>query len=334
MGKNILESTPFSSAADIIISRQAHLILYGEEATRKAQKEGEDAVAAFDKAGFDPKVAPKVRRASSKGAMTTAKSSPPETNKKNSDAKELSRLVSDTAFMLSSGNKGSSKLPLVLSRRDVAEEDESGLRRIISSAPDTKMGSPSPSTAPCASDRGEQIAAPMSLGQSVQRFINAGNAAVLVGINPSDFHWTISDFIQSQNLPHPDAYTRLLDEEFGPKGRNKCWCSAMISPSIIIGRRSEKIRSCTVPAYELPFTFAVQSCNIGGKPFCGESAAAVRFNPTKFSNFQITAKSDDIVTINGKRLVPQSGPFPLKHMDVCSVGFRVFAFIEMKRLQI
>jgi len=312
----------------------AHLILYGEEATRKAQKEGEDAVAAFDKAGFDPKVAPKVRRASSKGAMTTSKLPPPEINPKCVDSKELSRLVSDTAFMLSSGNKGSSKLALVLSRRDVAEEDENGLRRIISSAPDTKLRSYSPSTAACASGRGERIAAPMSLGQSVQRFINSGNTAVLVGINPSDFNWKISDFIQSQNLPHPDAYTRLLNEEFGPKGKNRCWCAAMISPSITIGRRSEKIRSCTVPACELPFTFAVESCNIGGNSFCGESAAAVQFNPTKFSNFQITAKSDHVVTINGKRLVPKSGPIPLKHMDVCSVGSRVFAFIEVKSLQI
>jgi len=312
----------------------AHLILYGEEATRKAQKEGEDAVAAFDKAGFDPKVAPKVRRASSKGAMTTSKLPPPEINPKCLDSKELSRLVSDTAFMLSSGNKGSSKLALVLSRRDVAEEDENGLRRIISSAPDTKLRSYSPSTAACASGRGERIAAPMSLGQSVQRFINSGNTAVLVGINPSDFNWKISDFIQSQNLPHPDAYTRLLNEEFGPKGKNRCWCAAMISPSITIGRRSEKIRSCTVPACELPFTFAVESCNIGGNSFCGESAAAVQFNPTKFSNFQITAKSDHVVTINGKRLVPKSGPIPLKHMDVCSVGSRVFAFIEVKSLQI
>lgn len=312
----------------------AHLILYGEEATRKAQKEGEDAVAAFDKAGFDPKVAPKVRRASSKGAMTTSKLPPPEINPKCLDSKELSRLVSDTAFMLSSGNKGSSKLALVLSRRDVAEEDENGLRRIISSAPDTKLRSYSPSTAACASGRGERIAAPMSLGQSVQRFINSGNTAVLVGINPSDFNWKISDFIQSQNLPHPDAYTRLLNEEFGPKGKNRCWCAAMISPSITIGRRSEKIRSCTVPACELPFTFAVESCNIGGNSLCGESAAAVQFNPTKFSNFQITAKSDHVVTINGKRLVPKSGPIPLKHMDVCSVGSRVFAFIEVKSLQI
>lgn len=310
------------------------MILYGEEATRKAQKEGEDAVAAFDKAGFDPKVAPKVRRASSKGAMTTSKLPPPEINPKCLDSKELSRLVSDTAFMLSSGNKGSSKLALVLSRRDVAEEDENGLRRIISSAPDTKLRSYSPSTAACASGRGERIAAPMSLGQSVQRFINSGNTAVLVGINPSDFNWKISDFIQSQNLPHPDAYTRLLNEEFGPKGKNRCWCAAMISPSITIGRRSEKIRSCTVPACELPFTFAVESCNIGGNSLCGESAAAVQFNPTKFSNFQITAKSDHVVTINGKRLVPKSGPIPLKHMDVCSVGSRVFAFIEVKSLQI
>ena len=310
------------------------MILYGEEATRKAQKEGEDAVAAFDKAGFDPSVAPKVRRASSKGATTTTtttKPSPPETNAK--CLEEQSKLVSDTAFMLSSGNKGSSKLPLVLSRRDVAEEDESGLRRIISSAPDTKVRSLPPTKAPCASDRDEEVAAPMSLGQSVHRFINSGNAAVLVGINPSDFHWKISDFIQSQNLPHSDAHTRLLNEEFGPKGWNKSWCSAMISPSITIGRKSEKTRSFTVPAYELPFTFAVGSCNIGGNPFCGEIAATVQFNPTKFSNFQMTAKSDDVVTINGKRLVPQSGPFPLKHLDVCSVGFRVFAFIETKRLQ-
>jgi len=71
-------------------------------------------------------------------------------------------------------------------------------------------------------------------------------------------------------------------------------------------------------------------CNINGpKNSCSTKAAKIIYMPSKESKFRISACNDeDIVTINGKRIVSRMGCFPLKNRDVCSVGARVFVFID------
>jgi hypothetical protein len=73
----------------------------------------------------------------------------------------------------------------------------------------------------------------------------------------------------------------------------------------------------------------VIDCNIGGAPLsCSETAATIRYAPTTAGDFQFTAlNDDDIVTLNGKRITPGMGSFPLFNEDICTVGARVFVFL-------
>ena len=51
--------------------------------------------------------------------------------------------------------------------------------------------------------------------------------------------------------------------------------------------------------------------------------------PSSESKFRLSAcNDDDVVTINGKRIIARMGHFPLKNRDVCSVGARVFVFVD------
>ena len=71
-------------------------------------------------------------------------------------------------------------------------------------------------------------------------------------------------------------------------------------------------------------------CNVGGpENYCSEMAAMVQYLQSRCGNFQFVAFNDnDIVTLNGQRMSTTAGPLPLRDRDVCSVGARVFVFIE------
>jgi hypothetical protein len=70
-------------------------------------------------------------------------------------------------------------------------------------------------------------------------------------------------------------------------------------------------------------------CHIGGNPnACSENAAYIRYFPTASAYFQICALSDnDSVTMNGRRIAPNMGFFPLFNEDVVTVGPRVFVVL-------
>merc|ERR1712176_167588 len=232
--------------------------------------------------------------------------------------------------MLSSGNKGTSKAPILPTRRDIMEKCEYNLRENMSnhcqSIPSSEHLLPV-SSPPTVESNSAGSYSPLS--QFIHPFIDSDTTAVLVGFSPVDI-WNVEDFIQSLDSVGAPISAKLrqeLLEEFGPNGRNEAWCSTLISPSCTIGRTC-KVLNCNT-LYPIKFSFAAGQCNIGGLPYCCESAARIQYLPTSISSFQIIAcNTRDIVILNGKRITPDSGAFPLCHNDVCSVGFRVFVFTE------
>ena len=171
------------------------------------------------------------------------------------------------------------------------------------------------------------------------------NGALLIGLQASDFSWQLKDFVTScQKMgsgDHISGSSSELYREFGVSGVNAYFRTMLISSPCVLGRASnesqQKYSSMHVLSRiganvesTLGMAIGDVDCNINGpKNSCSTKAAKIIYMPSKESKFRISACNDeDIVTINGKRIVSRMGCFPLKNRDVCSVGARVFVFID------
>ena len=161
-------------------------------------------------------------------------------------------------------------------------------------------------------------------------------SAMLLGLSPLLFGWTLETILSSREFGSQDSTKKAEDalySEFGPQGDNGTFKSLVQGTLTIMGCASFRTRGVYTffKVGSPPVGGAVGSidCHIGGNPkACSESAAAIRYLPTSTSGFQFSALSDDdLVTMNGKRITPEMGAFPLFNEDVCTVGPRVFVFL-------
>ena len=348
----------------------AHLILYGEEATKKAAQEGEEAAAAFAQHEKDiadgkilppsPKPAKKKKRGAPKKIKVESSSSDkvdakpkeeikaqrPETKRKDlveestvsvhskkkrpGSQKEWSKLKTDCAMMLSSGTKGTSKATILATRKDIADTSERLLLHNITDHVSGNVSSVSKSFL-----RPSQYAGVSSNVSAPQ--IHSRGYAMLIGLSASEFGWTIEKFMEScRDVSGQNTYalSLKLKNEFGPSGSNKSFCSFLLSPSCTIGCASSKSQNTFLSAVHVNSTLGMPAgnlqCNVGGSDFsCSEMAAKIQYSPSEHSNFQFMAfNNDDCVTLNGQRISAHVGALPLRDRDVCSVGARVFVFVE------
>mmetsp|Transcript_2422 Transcript_2422/g.5577 ORF Transcript_2422/g.5577 Transcript_2422/m.5577 type:complete len:119 (+) Transcript_2422:1-357(+) len=116
------------------------------------------------------------------------------------------------------------------------------------------------------------------------------------------------------------------------------FCTVLQTAVCHIGRAGPYLEAASVALglgpVELGGSAGELECNIGGMPHsCSESAARIVFYPTASSEYQLQATGgvDDIVTLNGRRILADAGPYPLRDQDVCSVGTRVFLFLLAPR---
>jgi hypothetical protein len=159
---------------------------------------------------------------------------------------------------------------------------------------------------------------------------------LLLGLSPSAFGWDLQDFVESSQLSSEQdvmAALQLLAVEYDDDGVNENFLSVAQGTVCVMGSAG----TVTQQMYNLlglgpvPLGGCIGKldCHVGGVPgSCSERAACIRFAPTGTSTFQFSCLSDDdIVTLNGRRMTPEIGSFPLFHQDICSVGARVFVFI-------
>jgi hypothetical protein len=372
----------------------AHLILYGEEATKKAQREGEEAAAAFKQTQKDiaegkiptpsPKPAVKKKRGAPKKIKvdTTSSAKPsvessidevkseeavvnvvkPEITETTSyiqpkskvisatttitatsvhgkkkrpvSSKEWSKLKTECAMMLSSGTKGTSKASVLATRKDIADMSEQSLMQnvsdytasdSVSSIAKNSLGtihSPGINAQPLPTSTPNSVAVPMR--------------PCLIGLRASDFGWDVNKFMDScrDTSVESASISSKISFEFGVA--NTSFFAFVFSSSFTLGRASKEMNDALVSnngpriGNTLGMPVGNLDCNVGGLEFfCSELAAKIQCGPSKHSNFQFVAcNNDDIITLNGQRLYASMGPLPLRDRDICSVGARVFVFVE------
>lgn len=160
--------------------------------------------------------------------------------------------------------------------------------------------------------------------------------AMLVGLSSVSFDWDADDYVATyfdESEANTGRALRSLAAEFGEEGINDSFKSLVLGTSTVIGCASERTQrmNAALSLETVPIGGPIGSidCHIGGNPvLCSEKAAYIRYCPTSSGDFQLCALSDnDLVTINGKRITPDMGCFPLLNDDVVTVGPRVFVFL-------
>merc|ERR1712032_1493057 len=107
--------------------------------------------------------------------------------------------------MLSSGNKGTSKAPILLTRRDLMEKCEYNLRQNMSSAEQLLPVSSPPAV------ESNSAGSHSPLSEFVHPFINSDITAVLVGFSPGDI-WNVEDFVWSLDSVGAPISAKLRQE--------------------------------------------------------------------------------------------------------------------------
>lgn len=168
--------------------------------------------------------------------------------------------------------------------------------------------------------------------------IRPAGIAALVGLCASVFGWDSSELIAKQpfgSVVEKSNAASSMSKEYGKGGWNEKFQSYVQGESSVIGCASSRMRQVYSkmglgsPYKTLGGSIGSIDCDIGGSSkCCGETAACIRYVPTQTSNFQLTALSPtDLVTLNGRRLTPELGSFPLRDEDICTIGPRVFVFL-------
>jgi hypothetical protein len=160
--------------------------------------------------------------------------------------------------------------------------------------------------------------------------------AMLIGLAPAAFGWDLQEFVEASRLGSEQevmAALQLLAVEYDDDGINERFRSVIQGSLCIIGAAGKATQqscySLGLGAVPLGGCVGKLDCHVGGVPgSCSERAACIQHAPSETSVFQFSCVSeDDIVTLNGRKITPDTGTFPLFNEDICSVGARVFVFI-------
>jgi hypothetical protein len=340
----------------------AHLILYGEEATRQAQKEGEQAAAAYEQekkdiaAGKIPAAPPKPEKKAKPAAKKKADSKKKEVKK--GEKQDVSKRKpgrpkkkaeettanqppgkrprtaagkEDIAPILAQSVAKASILAPVPKFAELSDEElmrEAAVRMVAARSVNyciTEVPLQAPihmDFRPCIPRRKESEE-PMSGG------------ALLVGLDPSYFGWDIHSIVSTQyfgsDIERRNA-TTALTEEFGEDGLNQHFRSLVQGSTTVIGCASSRMKrvytSLGMGSPPMGGPIGSIDCNTGGNSkCCSETAACIRYVPTETGDFQFSALSSDLITMNGQRITPEMGSFPLFNEDICTIGSRVFLFL-------
>lgn len=337
--------------------------MYGEEATRQAQKEGEEAAAAYEQEKKDiaagkipaappkpekkPKAKPK-KKSNDKSSGATKKEKKDEKNGANSPkrkpgrpktkaeeplpkptpAKKLKLDTIPSSFHTISKATTLAPAPKFAKMSDEELMREAAARIVAARSVNyciTEVSLPAPihmDFRPCVPLR-EELEDQM------------GGGALLVGIDPSLFGWSIDSILSKQYFGSESERrnaTEALTEEFGEDGLNQRFRSLVEGSTTVIGCASSRMKrvysAMGMGSPPMGGPIGPIDCNTGGNSkCCSETAACIRYVPTETGDFQLSALSSDLITMNGQRITPEMGSFPLFNEDICTIGSRVFIFL-------
>lgn len=303
--------------------------MYGEEATRKAKEEGEQAVAIFEQEQKDiaegkiPTTAPtdtmkkKVKRKSNSAPSKRGR----ESQEKGKDVayggvSNLHSCLDDTKAMYP-------KMSRVFQgfKSTVQKDDDVLITDVTSRIHAARQRVIIPSPYHCIPIRKSTKTLP-------------SGCAMLIGLCPDDFGWRIETFLQStQNLVagYEEDLKMALDSEFGKHGINTRFRTIIKGFPCIIGKASKHLEEAASAlgfyGTGLGCTIGNVDCNIGGLNSCSE-IGAVLFYSKQQQSFQLAAcGSNDSISVDGKSIKPSEGSITIGHKSICSVGSRVFMFM-------
>ena len=221
-------------------------------------------------------------------------------------------------------------------RKDITEKDDDSLIQEVSTRITELRGKRQKETIASAAIRkvrGWSVCVPVNDLSKMP----SGNA-MLIGLKASEFGWTIDTFTRSiqDDLDVGDASIgEALNKEFSKGGYNESFHTVLQTSFCTVGRAGQYLEEASIALglgpVEIGGSAGHLACNIGGTPnSCSESAARIAICPAASSDFQIQAVGGDkdIVTLNGNRIMADSGPCVLRNQDICSVGTRVFMFLK------
>ena len=353
------------------------MILYGEEATKQAQKEGEEAAAAYEQekrdiaAGKIPAAPPKPEKTKRKpikkknegkedgddegedGGKAGKKrrgakgSNGGEKKKtKTSEKESIVGVLSKSAYKVRKGlavffcsNLKSNchhvhQAVVLAPRAQFAELSDSELAekaaaRLIAARElnycITELPIPAPvhfEFRPCA----PVLSSPETLS----------GGAMLLGLSSLSFGWHTQAYLANRYFEsdsEANEASSALVAQYGEGGHNESFRTMIQGTTTIIGcasSRSQRVfKSLGLGIPPAGGPVGSIDCHIGGSSkCCSETSASIRYVPTSSGDFQFSALSDDdFITMNGQRITPEMGSFPLFNEDVLTIGPRVFAFL-------
>ena len=327
----------------------AHLILYGEEATKKAQQEGEEAAAAYEKdmganiPGVPLPLPPKPEKKTSAAKKVTGAGR----KKKLESGAGVKRTANDN-IPIEKKVKTNTRPDLVTLSKSVSKAHVLGPRLAFEMRNDDEMVkmvaerlTAVKSIGYCASFTGIPVDVDMAIKSCVpvgpcQHDVPSGGA-MLLGLSPLLFGWNVETFASMcdfESEDHESITAISLAREYETNGYNERFRTVVQSSVCVMGRTGkalEKIcRSIGFDSLPLGGPVGKVDCHIGGVAgSCSETAGTIQYLPSQVSDFQFRAgnSSADVITVNGKRITSAMGSFPLFNEDVCTVGARVFVFL-------
>jgi hypothetical protein len=344
----------------------AHLILYGEEATRQAQKEGEEAAAAYEQEKKDI-AAGKIPATPSKPEKKANAASKKKTEDKSSkrgkkDTKKEAKAAAkrkpgrpkSNPDKLTAKQPPSKRLKAATGKEDIAPILAQSVGKALILAPVTKFAGLSDDE--LMREASVRIVAARSVNYCITEVSlpapihmdfrpcvpwkeesedQLGGGALLVGLDPSLFGWNIDSIMSTQYFGSESERknaTEVLTEEFGEGGLNEHFRSLVQGSTTVIGCASSRMKrvysSLGMGSPPMGGPIGPIDCNTGGNSkCCSETAACIRYMPTDTGDFQLSALSSDLITMNGQRITPEMGSFPLFNEDICTIGSRVFLFL-------
>jgi hypothetical protein len=349
----------------------AHLILYGVEATRQAQKEGEEAAAAYEQekkdiaAGKIPEPPPKPEKKKKKPQKTKGKKDDEkatdqkdqkDTNKgkvvkiKGKPGRPRKRPITEapavkqpavkklkptpdkeTIAPILAKSVGKATILAPVPQFELMSDDEltrEAVMRIIAARDANYCITDVPLPAPIHFDFRPCVPLPSKTEDQM-------GGAMLLGLNPSLFGWNIDSIVNKQyfgsDIERSNA-TTALTAEFGQDGLNQHFRSLVQGRTTVIGCASSRMKrvyaSFGMGSPPIGGPIGTIDCNTGGNSkCCSETAACIRYVPTYTGDFQLSALSSDLITMNGQKITPEMGSFPLFNEDICTIGSRVFVFL-------
>lgn len=272
----------------------AHLILYGEEATKQAQKEGEEAAAAYEQeqrdiaAGKLPEPLSKPKKIKKDSADSTSTKKEKVTKNPDGSPKKRKNLTKETGTNNEKKAKTNTKA-CKLEKEAIGSTVAKGVTRAHVLAPrfDDASERDLLENASRKFVAARQLAYCVTAEHDVSTIIEtlcpclpllssalpSKGIALLVGLSPSFFGWDLQQFASTRHeVPGPDLTTlvQMLAVEYDEDGINEKFCSVLQGSVTVLGRASES----TTHAYETLGLGALSmggavgriDCHIGGVP--------------------------------------------------------------------